>query len=48
MDDTGYENTYAGESYADGCACSSCRSEGRDTNQPGERCTVSRWRDSDI
>lgn len=42
-----YENTYASESYASGCACSGCRSEGRYDTQPGETCTAHRYTDSD-
>ena len=41
-----YENTYRGERYAAGCACSGCRSEGAADTQPGETCTATRYADS--
>ena len=41
-----YENTYPRDRYADGCACSGCRSEGQVDTQPEETCTVTRYADS--
>ena len=38
-----YENTYPRDRYADGCACSGCRSEGQVDTQPEETCTVTRY-----
>jgi hypothetical protein len=48
MDESDYsfENTYPRERYADGCACSGCRSEGFVDTQSGETCTASRYADS--
>ena len=40
------ENTYPRERYADGCACSGCRSEGAVDTPPGETCTATRNADS--
>ena len=44
--DCHYENTYSRERYADGCACSGCRSEGGVDTRPGETCTATRYADS--
>jgi len=44
--DFDYENTYYGERYASGCACSGCRSEGATDTPPGETCTATRYADS--